>query len=194
MPATGSSMTAPRSIHVRLSPHPRGRVPGGYAIEAEVACAGAGRLALTYRLTGDPELLRIPAARPAERVDELWRHTCFEVFLRASGEAYREYNLSPSGQWQAYDFAGYRRGGGVAPAPAPDIACQCRENALLLRTTLDCPGAPRPLSIGLCAVLEHSDGELSHWACRHPPGKPDFHSPSAFALSLRCVPGRHETP
>jgi len=45
------------------------------------------------------------------RVDELWKTTCFEAFLRADGEeAYREWNFAPSGDWAAYDFVTYREG------------------------------------------------------------------------------------
>jgi hypothetical protein len=40
------------------------------------------------------------------------------------------------------------------------------------------------LAIGLSAVIEEQDGRLSYWALRHPPGKPDFHYPEAFALEL----------
>jgi len=42
----------------------------------------------------------------------------------------------------------------------------------------------RPLRLGLSAVVEDADGELSYWALRHPPGKPDFHYTDAFALQL----------
>ena len=40
------------------------------------------------------------------------------------------------------------------------------------------------LSLGLSAVIEDDAGTLSYWALRHPPGKPDFHHPDAFALEL----------
>jgi len=40
------------------------------------------------------------------------------------------------------------------------------------------------MRLGLSAVIEAADGGLSYWALRHPPGKPDFHRPEAFALEL----------
>ena len=47
----------------------------------------------------------------AGRTDELWRHTCFEVFVGLpESEAYCELNFSPSGEWAMYGFVGYRRG------------------------------------------------------------------------------------
>jgi hypothetical protein len=40
------------------------------------------------------------------------------------------------------------------------------------------------LRVGLAAVIEEKSGALSYWALRHAPGKPDFHHPDAFALTL----------
>ena len=42
----------------------------------------------------------------------------------------------------------------------------------------------RSLRLGLSAVIEATDGSLSYWALRHPPGKPDFHHIDAFDLQL----------
>jgi hypothetical protein len=42
----------------------------------------------------------------------------------------------------------------------------------------------RSIRLGLSAVVEATDGGLSYWALRHPPGKPDFHHIDAFALQL----------
>jgi hypothetical protein len=47
----------------------------------------------------------VPAAVAAARTDELWRHTCFEAFVRTSpAPAYYEFNFAPSTQWAAYRF------------------------------------------------------------------------------------------
>jgi hypothetical protein len=42
----------------------------------------------------------------------------------------------------------------------------------------------RRLRLVLSAVLEDTDGVLSYWALQHPPGRPDFHHPDAFAVQL----------
>jgi hypothetical protein len=45
----------------------------------------------------------------SRRADDLWRTTCFELFIQAEGESgYREWNFAPNGSWAAYDFSGYR--------------------------------------------------------------------------------------
>jgi len=41
-----------------------------------------------------------------------------------------------------------------------------------------------PEKLGLSAVIEEIDGTKSYWALAHPPGKPDFHHPDCFALTL----------
>jgi hypothetical protein len=35
-------------------------------------------------------------------------------------------------------------------------------------------------------VIEEKSGLLSYWALKHPPGKPDFHHPDAFALEVEA--------
>ena len=44
-----------------------------------------------------------------ERKDELWKMTCFEMFLNPIGQKqYYEFNVSLEGAWNCYHFAGYR--------------------------------------------------------------------------------------
>lgn len=146
-----------------------------------------GILGLDYELSGELGRLRIPSPASTERTDGLWRQTCFELFVSgADWPAYREFNFSPSGQWQAYAFRAYREGGLLEPASIPDIATESRSERLIARVRLTLDNLPPGdrLRIGLCAVLEGRDGVPSYWALRHPPGKPDFHHPDTFALEL----------
>lgn len=144
-------------------------------------------LALTFILQGDLATLRIPAERPCVRVDELWRHTCFEAFLMAGdGPEYKEYNFSPSGEWAVYTFSDYRQASVTADESAPLIQVQQNAQHLMLKTEipLEQPPLYRSIRLGLSAVVEADDGSLSYWALRHPPGKPDFHHIDAFDLQL----------
>jgi hypothetical protein len=151
-----------------------------------------GTLALTFALQGDLNALCIPAERPCRRVDELWRHTCFEAFLMAGdGPGYREYNFSPSGEWATYAFHDYRQAndqqtGVAADESAPVIRVQrnTQRMALKAEVSLELPPLYRSIRLGLSAVVEAVDGSMSYWALRHPPGKPDFHHIDAFALQL----------
>ena len=145
----------------------------------------AGGLQVSYRIEGEIERLRIPAPRAARVVERLWQHTCCEIFIAPRGApGYREFNLSPSGEWAAYDFTRYRQGrllddAGLAPA----IGVRSAPGKLDLSASIALPDA-QPLVIGLAAVIEDARGALSYWALRHAPGKPDFHHPCAFALEL----------
>lgn len=158
--------------------------------------ADARRLSATvlqcdFVLQADLTRLALPAWRAGERRDELWRHTCFEVFVSAAeGSGYCEFNLSPGGDWAAYQFADYRRG--MTPAPLrtpPAVQVHAHPGSLALSATLELDGlaalgrAPQ-LRLALAAVLEDEQGALSYWALMHPPGKPDFHHRAAFALKL----------
>jgi len=153
----------------------------------QVESSSNGILALTFVLQGDLASLRIPAQRPGRRVDELWRHTCFEAFLMAGdGPGYREYNFSPSGEWAAYAFRDYRQADVTADEPAPVVRVQRSAQRLALEAEVPfaLPPLYRSIRLGLSAVVEAADGGLSYWALRHPPGKPDFHHADAFALQL----------
>jgi hypothetical protein len=108
----------------------------------------------------------IPAAVAAARTDELWRHTCFEAFVRTSpGPAYYDFNFAPSTQWAAYRFDSYRSG--MRPEIiASRIEVRSSRSCYRLRASLEMDqmsslridGAWR---IGLAAVTEDTSGHKS---------------------------------
>jgi hypothetical protein len=162
---------------------------GGIAVQVS---RSASDLMLRYAMTGKIGELRVPEAAAPGRTDGLWRHTCFEAFLRPpAGEAYYEFNFAPSLQWAAYRFNGYRSGMQVAEGfRGPCIEIESEASRLELRVALSLSELPE-LSAGaawhlaLSAVIEEADGALSYWALAHPPGRPDFHHSDCFALELR---------
>lgn len=171
----------------KLIPHPDTPCDAVSGIEVAVQLAPSGDLHLTYTLTANLQALRIPMATTPARVDGLWKQTCFEAFLQSEGAfASREFNFSPSGQWQAYVFTDYRQGGPLEPAPAPTLVRKESANQLTLECVLPAAALPKgnPLHLGLTAVVESADGSLSYWSLCHPPGKPDFHHTDGFALTL----------
>lgn len=151
------------------------------AIEASVT-RNQGSLQLSYRLQGDVERLSIPAPRAPRVADRLWQHTCCELFIAdAAGTGYREFNLSPSGEWAAYRFTGYRAGMAPLDIPPPHIQVSRSASRLEVQARIPLESGRR---VALAAVIEQADGTLSFWALRHPPGKPDFHHRDAFVLEL----------
>ena len=167
-----------------MTPHPA--TPSGAvdAIDVTLSRSSGGVLELRYTLKGELHRVRIPEPRRPLFADELWRHTCFEVFVRdQSSEAYHEFNFSPSGEWAAYAFSGYRQGmRSPEDFPRPQIALRREARALTLEAGVEIGSAPAQLA--LSAVVEDTDGTVSYWALTHPSARPDFHHPDAFALHL----------
>jgi len=114
-------------------------------------------------------------------MDELWRTTCFEVFV-ATDDGYVEYNLSPSSRWASYRFDACREG--MRPAPEGVISKGVRFEAFnaVLEAQIELPdGVGR---LGFSTVLQTVEGETFYWALAHPSDKPDFHHPDSFVLEL----------
>ena len=174
-----------------LQPHaasPRGGVRRIRA-SAEIA-ALRDELRISFRVDGDIDRLRLPETGTALRRDGLWQHSCFEAFLKAdASDSYHEFNFAPSGDWAAYRFASRREGRDSPAVPAPKIGFRrtpdhCELNAAVPLATLPDLAQAQTLQIGLAAVIEGSDGELSYWAIAHREAKPDFHDPSSFTLRM----------
>lgn len=161
-----------------------------HAIQVLVRRSVSDELQITFRLDGDISRITIPSPVAPRIGNELWRHTCFEGFIALDPEpAYHEFNFAPSGEWCVYVMSGYRNGRPLADETMrPQIALRSSDNHLELDAfiRLDTLSAMHPhsvLRLGLCAVIEATDG-FSYWALRHPSAKPDFHNAACFALSL----------
>lgn len=174
-----------------LRRHPDSRGSAALHIEAEVARPRTGSLVLSYIVNGKVNDVRIPPAAAAARTDELWRHTCFEAFVRvSSGTEYYEFNFAPSTQWAAYRFDSYRSGMRAATEiSALPIEVRSSPDCYTLETSLDLDclsGLPHEASwhLGLSALIEDTSGCMSYWALTHTPGKPDFHHADCFTLEF----------
>jgi hypothetical protein len=175
---------------VTLACHPGARSDAVRGMSARLRRTGAGELKVSYVLEAELPRLRIPPPGKARRGEKLWQQTCFELFVARRMPAYHEFNFSPSCEWTAYAFSGYRDGVPLADeALDPQVSVRIGTDRLELDATVHLErisplhGGAK-LSLALSAVIEAADGALSYWALRHPPGKPDFHHPEAFALAL----------
>lgn len=176
------------SASMALHCHPATPSRAIHKVNVSATATAAGGLTLVFALDGELRDARVPeSCGVSRRGENLWRHTCCEVFAMAGdGPGYREYNFSPSGEWAVYAFRGYRDGGALEVGFDPGIAVRRGEARLELDAEI-CeaflPAGGR-LRLGLSAVVEDADGTLSYWSLRHPPGRPDFHHRDAFALQL----------
>jgi hypothetical protein len=155
-------------------------------MEVEVARPQASSLVFAYVLTGRISDVAMPPAAASARIDELWRHTCFEAFVGA-GAAYYEFNFAPSTHWAAYRFSSYRTGMRVATEiSAPQITVQSSLERYTLQASLELDQLLLPrgamLRLGLSAVIEENSGHRSYWALAHPTGKADFHHSDCFTM------------
>jgi hypothetical protein len=169
-----------------LKLHPDSQCAAVTGIDVDVVRPRMAALLLSYFMTGAIADLRLPPLVAAARADELWRHTCFEAFIRpAGGEAYYEFNFAPSSRWAAYWFDRYRSGMRAAEIAAPRIDIQSTPTHFTLHAALELAAPPAGLCrVGLAAVIEEASGRLSYWALAHPPGKPDFHRADCFTCEI----------
>ena len=175
---------AVKAMHSRLEPHPNTPCQAISGIEVEIMRSNSGRLELIYRATGDVRGIRLPRRVEPERADDLWRRTCFEVFIKEPESwAYSEFNFAPSGCWAAYGFDDTRQGMRNLELAAPTVTTQVDAKTLVLTAALGLDHVG-PLQLAISAVIEDVDGTLSYWALTHPGERPDFHHPGGFVLDL----------
>jgi hypothetical protein len=159
--------------------------PGAiHTVDAELRRVPGGVVA-TFHAVGDMAQLVVPPPATPGRADDLWRTTCFELFVGGEGESYREFNLSPSGAWAAYAFDNHRSGRRDADARI-EIETARNSKSLLVTAKIESEFSD-PTPIGLTAVIEERDGHLRYWATTFAPGEPDFHAAATRSLLLDGV-------
>ena len=168
----------------RLVPHPN-FAPGEVKdVSVRWADVPGGRVMLRYMVDGAGSLV-VPPFQGRGRGDDLWKTTCFELFLYDGEGRYREFNFSPSGQWAAYAFSAYRQpDGNYEPKQIPEIKHEQGESLFVLTVFLDKRDLGEAELAGLAAVIEEQGGRPSYWALAHNELQPDFHTPSSFKLAL----------
>ena len=159
------------------------------AVEARLIGGDPHWLRLRWRIEGAGEVV-VPPFAGRGFADGLWQTTCFELFVRPEGgDAYSEFNFSPSERWAAYDFTAARTGMARRELPR-DPSCLLRggRDIAIFDAAVPLAGLPRlPAAVSLTCVIEEQSGTISYWAPRHPAGAPDFHDPACFALRLSAA-------
>jgi hypothetical protein len=167
-----------------LSRHPDTPPGAIHTVDAELRRVPGGVIA-TFHAIGDISQLVVPPPAAPERADDLWRMTCFELFVGGEREGYREFNLSPSGAWAAYAFDRHRSGRRNTEALV-EIETSLNNKSLSLVAKIESEFGD-PARIGLTAVIEERDGMMRYWATAFAPGEPDFHAAGVRSLLLDGV-------
>ena len=189
-PAKNSQTMSPTVLNRVLEPHPDSKQSPLDVLEVGVICVGPSRWQFRFRGGGDVASVCFPKANTPSRQDLLWQHTCFEVFLMRSDNEYYEFNFAPSSQWAAYCFASYRQGMREQElASSPHINFESGTDSFILDATIDLRGILDDdvrlyPGMGLAAVIEDANGQVTYWALAHPSGEPDFHHADSFVGAL----------
>ena len=143
-------------------------------------------------LAGNLGTISLPAvnANPA-RKDELWKTTCFELFLAIKNTPqYWEFNMAPSGNWNVYVMDAYRQVGmreEILIQRIPfDVWKEADGLSLEMAITLDPMIASEKLiEVGITSVIQTKTGKETYWALLHPGPEADFHARESFVLEVR---------
>ena len=186
-------MSSANAHPVILASHASTPCDAIHGLDVWVTVTATGVVTFRFCLRADMARIRVPSEGEGRsgQTAGLWKHTCFEAFIRPSEScAYYEFNFSPAGQWAAYRFDSYREG--MTPLQlvrSPEISVRNAPDRLELEAMLPVPisaaagAAPRP-KLAIAAVVEEENGRLCYWAARHPAGRPDFHHSDGFVLEL----------
>ena len=145
----------------------------------------------SYTVAGNIEEIFFPSliTNPA-RKDNLWKTTCFEFFIAAKNSPrYWEFNLSPSGEWNAYVMDAYRQVNmreemRVQRMPftvQKDAECFSLEGELDLSAWIT---EESLIEVGIASVIKTNDGRESYWALTHRETVADFHLRNNFILAF----------
>lgn len=125
------------------------------------------------------------------RTDRLWEKTCFEFFWggRERSAPYREFNLSPQGQWNLYQLKSYRaeliqdQSGILQGFSFEKLSGEVRVQAEIVFPSSEITGTN---NFGnLACVIREKDGATSYWSSGKSTGsKPDFHDPASRTVRL----------
>lgn len=155
------------------------------SVSADIEATDSGCRA-RFRFQGDISQIKVPVHAMSERMDFLWKATCFEIFWQPrGGKYYREFNLSPSSRWACYDFDDFRVNSTDAPVDAISISCSRSDGELVLEASI-ASKLPLPADVALNAIVEDHEGNIQFWALAFEDGKAEFHSTVCRAIALEA--------
>lgn len=177
------------SIREQLICHPDTPARAVTALWAEVEWSFDDGFILRFIVDGAIDQLVLPPGDGQlviadSPTDGLWQSSCFEAFLTDGEEPdYTEFNYAPDGRWACYQFDDYRSLLHSDDLMPWSMTVERSPAQFVLRVE---PGIfpDSGTRMALSVVIEELDGTKSYWALAHPPGKPDFHHPDCFTLSL----------
>ncbi len=151
-------------------------------------------LSIEFHLSGQMNKINCPPPQGVQqRLDQLWKHTCFEAFFSWDDNIfYWELNVSPTGDWNLYYFDDYRSGQMSEkrieniPFKLNEFNLNSYKNRIIIDLSKIIPETKvaQELQLSLTAVLENKDLSKTYWATDHLGEKPDFHIRKSFYIRI----------
>ncbi len=142
-----------------------------------------------YTLTGNlGEIFLPPSVTNPARKDELWRTTCFELFIAVKDSPqYWEFNMSPSGDWNVYVMDAYRQVNMREETRIQRLQFKVQNDTqcFSLEAALDLNAiniGENSIEAGISTIICSNNRMESYWALVHRLAKPDFHLRDSFVL------------
>ena len=161
------------------------------------------QIIMEFYILGNIEDVLIPTTKLG-KVDNLWEHTCFEMFLHnaeVDNSSYIEINSAPQNSWNSYVFTSYRNlsaNFGVENF-VKNVNYETLEHSSAIyhnKVTISVDEkhflfeSPHNVRVSITAVIDTIKMKnaltdtLSYWSIKHCGAIPDFHLREGFILPI----------
>lgn len=141
-------------------------------------------IALSFLIKGELEGYSFPPEAKQRRANELWKATCFELFLANSKhEAYYELNFSSSFSWNFYRLSAYRaelEEMALLSSPKIEIMRKEDEVQVFFELALEAGFLAQFDLYNVAVVLLKKENERGFWSLKEMREAPDFHCRENF--------------
>jgi len=143
----------------------------------------AEKIRLSFVVQGDLDAYIFPSKSTPKRDNELWKLTCFELFLaNENEEAYYELNFSPSLAWNFYYLSAYRSEvEELKLLNSPKIECFEAKNVFKIVFELAIENLEKFELYNVACILLNKENERTFWTIKHLNSQPDFHDKASFS-------------
>ena len=137
---------------------------------------------ISFIISGALSEYIFPQKSEKKRVNELWKSTCFELFLvNSKKEAYYELNFSSSLAWNFYRLSGYRADiKEVQHISTPQIKVYKNDNEFKIVLEMEVENLEEFDSCNVACILLKNNHERTFWSLHHHLDKADFHHRQNF--------------
>lgn len=141
------------------------------------------KLCLTFRINGELKEYIFPKQSKLKKANELWKATCFELFLADEEERYYELNFSSSLVWNLYVLDAYR----AEPKEfeleeEPNITIVQKDNEFHIVFELETKAInfEKFKYYNMATILLNKEKERTFWTINHLNDTPNFHNKESF--------------